>query len=95
MLYHALVKESGVLSMKLIDFLKNVDFTNEYIVINVGEKEIVKTDFFVSENPEIVKVSTDIEGFISITQNDKVISFRPEAVTHFYKKTKLNIDPKS
>lgn len=70
--------------MKLIDFLSNIDFRTEYVSINFGEKECYQTSFFPSDSV-IPEVKTDIEGFISIIEGEKVISFRPEAVTHFYK----------
>lgn len=81
--------------MELIDFLKNVDFNTEYISINCGENEILKTEFFTSDNSKIVKVTNDIEGFISIVQGESITSFRPEAVTSFHKGKKFDFKSKS
>lgn len=77
--------------MEFIDFLKNVDFNSEYVSISIGETLCIRTDLVKREKSVPVKISSDINGFISIIQGDRITAFRPEAVTHFYKDKKREI----
>ena len=79
--------------MNLYDFLKNVDFETEYVVINIGRDVIINNECISGDNTEPVKVSFNlIEGFISVFQGESIISFRPEAVTHFSKNKKIKTE---
>ena len=78
--------------MKFIDFLKNVDFNSEYVSINIGDTLCIQTERVKQDESIPVKISSDINGFISIIQGEHITAFRPEVVTHFCKNKKVTID---
>lgn len=71
--------------MNITDFLNSIDFDKEYIHLYFENDADFGTEYFKTKNTNTAKLSTDIEGFITITEGEKTFAFRPDTVQRFEK----------
>lgn len=80
--------------MNIEEYLKNIDFEKKYVSLKLSDGTEFKTEFFYDGKKPIPKISNDIDGFLTISEGNSSLNFKPETVTSIYSGNRYDITSK-